>query len=107
MAFGVAFTDVLTHAMMVESGKPLGLTGAFQSVQWAGISVATILVGLAGGYFAHRRNLQGAVLAAALFPVVALVMAGVFVNQVRTKSGRGELRERLHGFRTAMGDRTM
>src|SRR5438552_407645 len=63
MAFGVAFTDVLTDAMMVESGKPLGLTGAFQSVQWAGISVATILVGLAGGYFAHRRNLQGAVLA--------------------------------------------
>ena len=43
MAFGVAFTDVLTDAMMVESGKPLGLTGAFQSVQWAGISVATIL----------------------------------------------------------------
>src|SRR5262249_34980203 len=30
MALGVAFTDVLTDAMMVESGKPLGLTGAFQ-----------------------------------------------------------------------------
>ena len=107
MAFGVAFTDVLTDAMMVESGKPLGLTGAFQSVQWAGISVATILVGLAGGYFAHRRNLQGAVLAAALFPVVALVMAGVFVHEVRAKSGREELREALRGIRTAMGDRTM
>ena len=26
MAFGVAFTDVLTDAMMVENGKPLGLT---------------------------------------------------------------------------------
>src|SRR5215510_5384659 len=29
---GIAFTDVLTDAMMVENGKPLGLTGAFQSV---------------------------------------------------------------------------
>src|SRR5213079_3491958 len=93
VGLGIAFTDVLTDAMMVENGKPLGLTGAFQSVQWAGISVASILVGLAGGYFAHRRNLQGAVLAAALFPVVALVMAGVFVHEVRAKSGREELRE--------------
>src|SRR5437773_1369771 len=108
MLFAVVdFSDVLTDAMMVESGKPLGLTGAFQSVQWAGISVATILVGLAGGYFAHRRNLQGAVLAAALFPVVALVMAGAFVHEVRAKSGREELREALRGIRTAMGDRTM
>src|SRR5438309_1815443 len=35
MGLGIAFTDVLTDAMMVENGKPLGLTGAFQSVQWA------------------------------------------------------------------------
>ena len=48
MGLGLAFTDVLTDAMMVENGKPLGLTGAFQSVQWASINVATILVGLIG-----------------------------------------------------------
>lgn len=29
MGFGLAFTDVLTDALMVESGRPLGLTGAF------------------------------------------------------------------------------
>src|SRR5438552_9714136 len=40
MGLGIAFTDVLTDAMMVENGKPLGLTGAFQSVQWTAINVA-------------------------------------------------------------------
>src|SRR5207249_9572902 len=29
MALGLAFTDVLTDAMMVENGRPRGLTGAF------------------------------------------------------------------------------
>src|SRR5215468_10386510 len=50
MGLGIAFTDVLTDAMMVENGKPLGLTGAFQSVQWTSINIATLLVGLVGGY---------------------------------------------------------
>src|SRR5258705_6648498 len=31
MGFGLAFTDVLTDALMVENGRPRGLTGAFQS----------------------------------------------------------------------------
>ena len=33
MGIGLAFTDVLIDALMVESGKPLGLTGAFQAIQ--------------------------------------------------------------------------
>src|SRR5437016_6873481 len=93
MGLGIAFTDVLTDAMMVENGKPLGLTGAFQSVQWSAISVATILVGLIGGYFAEQRNLQGAVLVAAVFPLVALVMAARFVHEPHAKSRREELHE--------------
>src|SRR2546428_4922351 len=58
MGLGIAFTDVLTDAMMVESGKPLGLTGAFQSVQWTAINVAILLVGLIGGYLAQHRLLS-------------------------------------------------
>jgi MFS family permease len=37
MGLGLAFTDVLADALMVENGKPRGLTGAFQSVQWASV----------------------------------------------------------------------
>jgi len=48
MGLGLAFTDVLVDALMVENGRPLGLTGAFQSVQWGAIYAASILVGRVG-----------------------------------------------------------
>ena len=68
MGLGLAFTDVLVDAVMVESGKPLGLTGAFQSVQWGAIQIASILVGEVGGYLAERRALDTTFLLAASFP---------------------------------------
>ena len=57
MGLGLAFTDVLADALMVENGRQHGLTGAFQSVQWAAIYTSSILVGLIGGWMAQRRNL--------------------------------------------------
>jgi MFS family permease len=107
IGFGIAFTDVLTDAMMVENGKPLGLTGAFQSVQWAAINVATILVGIVGGYFAEHRDLGDALLVAAAFPFVALVMGAVFIHEPPARSGREEFREAWRGIRRAVGDRTL
>src|SRR5256886_5476860 len=58
VGLGIAFTDVLTDAMMVENGKPLGLTGAFQSVQWTAINIAVLLVGIIAGHLAEYRMLQ-------------------------------------------------
>src|SRR5438034_11762849 len=34
MGLGIAFPDVLTDAMMVENGNPIGLTCPIQSIQW-------------------------------------------------------------------------
>jgi MFS family permease len=107
IGFGIAFTDVLTDAMMVENGKPLGLTGAFQSVQWAAINVATILVGVIGGYFAEHRDLGDALLVAAAFPFVALVMGAIFIHEPPARPGREEFREAWRGIRRAVGDRTL
>ena len=107
MGLGFAFTDVLTDAMMVENGKPLRLTGAFQSMQWAAINVATIAVGVGGGYLAERRNLRGAFLLAACFPFIALVMGAAFIHEPRAKSQREELRETWQGIRRALRDRTL
>ena len=107
MGFGFAFTDVLTDAMMVENGKPLGLTGAFQSVQWAAINVATIVVGVVGGYLAEDRNLRGAFLVAAAFPFIAFLMGAGFIHEVRAKSQREELRETWRGIRRAVRERTL
>src|SRR5215813_1743307 len=107
MSLGLAFTDVLTDAMMVESGKPLGLTGAFQSVQWASINVATILVGAIGGYLAERRELHTGFLIAAFFPFLALVMGAAFIHEAPAKSRQEELREAWQGIKRAIGHRTM
>src|SRR5687767_8699563 len=94
MGLGLAFTDVMTDALMVESGRARGLTGAFQSVQWAAIYGAAIVVGLGGGYLAEHRSLKATFLIAACFPLVSLVMALRFVEEPRARADWGALRER-------------
>ncbi|MFI5327130.1 MAG: MFS transporter [Candidatus Rokuibacteriota bacterium] len=78
---GVGFTDVLTDALMVENGKRVGLTGAFQSVQWGALSAASILVGVGGGYLAERRAFAAAFALVACFPVVSFLMALLVVRE--------------------------
>jgi MFS family permease len=107
MSFGIAFNDVLTDAMMVENGKPLGLTGTFQAVQWGAINVATVLVGIIGGYFAQRGDLRGAFLVASVFPALAGIMGAIFIHEAPAKARAEEFREAWEGIRKAVGDRTM
>src|SRR2546422_697842 len=78
MGLGLAFTDVLTDALMVENGRPRGLTGAFQSVQWACITLASVLVGELGGNLAETRSLRAALLLAALAAVAGVVGAAIY-----------------------------
>jgi MFS family permease len=51
----IALGDVIVDALMVEKGQPLGLTGRFQSIQWAAANAALLLTGVFGGYFAEER----------------------------------------------------
>jgi MFS family permease len=107
MGFGLAFNDVLTDALMVENGKRHGLTGAFQSVQWAAVTAASILVGLLGGHFAEHRDLHAAFTVAALFPLTVLLMA-VFV--VREEPAGAEGKEFLRTWaavRAGLGERSV
>src|SRR6266487_1817112 len=105
MAFGLAFTDVLVDALMVENGKPLGLTGAFQSVQWAAIMTASILVGELGGYLAEGRRLHGTFFVAACFPLVSLLMAIFVVREAPAPTVGKEFRETWASIRAALGAR--
>jgi MFS family permease len=107
MGFGLAFCDVLADAVMVEAGKPRGLTGAFQSVQWAAISVATLAVGVLGGYFAHVRNLSGAFVLAACFPLVSFAMVLTFLREAPSRLDRAAARDALGAIRQALGQRDL
>ena len=105
MGLGLAFTDVLTDALMVESGKPLGLTGAFQAVQWACIYGASILVGVMGGRLAEMRSLGSAFVVAGCFPLVSFLMALLFVREAPARTDREALRETFRAIRGAVAER--
>ena len=105
MALGLAFTDVLVDALMVENGKPMGLTGAFQSVQWGAITTASILVGELGGYLAEHRRLHAAFFLAACFPLVSLLMSAFFVREAPAREGTKEFWTTWAAIRDALRER--
>jgi MFS family permease len=93
MGLGLAFTDVLVDALMVETGRPRGLTGAFQSVQWAAIYGAAVIVGILGGWLAEHRNLHLAFAVASCFPLVSLVMTMRFIREAPASADREAFRQ--------------
>jgi predicted MFS family arabinose efflux permease len=105
MALGLAFTDVLTDAMMVESGRPHGLTGAFQSVQWACITLASVLVGEVGGQLAETRSLRAAFVLAACFPLMSLSMGLAFVRETPARADKTALLATWRAIRAALRGR--
>jgi MFS family permease len=107
MGLGLAFTDVLIDALMVEHGRRLNLTGAYQSVQWASIYTSSILVGLGGGWLAQRRQLGSTFVLAAVFPLLSLVMAVLVVREPRTRADRAAMLVRLHAVRAALRTRDL
>jgi MFS family permease len=107
MGFGLAFTDVLTDALMVETGKPRGLTGAFQGIQWAAIYGASIVVGVLGGHFAEQRDLSGAFLVAATCPLLSLAAVATLVREPATPVDRAQIRETWRAVRSGLGQRTV
>jgi predicted MFS family arabinose efflux permease len=105
MGLGLAFTDVLTDALMVENGRRLGLVGAFQSMQWAAIYVSAILVGEVGGRLAETRSLVPAFALAAGFPLLSLATAATFLREPRVPADRAALRRTLAAVRGALRTR--
>src|SRR5262245_3490887 len=107
MGFGLAFTDVLVDALMVESGKPRGLTGAFQAVQWGAIQVASVLVGEIGGYLAERRALSASFILAASFPLLCFAMTLGFVREAPGRADLAAFRETMGAIRSAIAEREL
>lgn len=107
MGLGLAFTDVLTDALMVENGNRLGLTGQFQAVQWAAISLASILVGVGGGWLAQHKDLSITFLIATVWPLITLAMGIFLIREPQVEDGKRQFRETWTAIHGAVGTRTL
>jgi MFS family permease len=105
MGLGLAFTDVLIDAMMVENGQRLALTGPFQSVQWAAISIASIVVGIAGGRLAEHAPLWFTFLLANVFPLASFGMGVWAIREPRVQAGEQRFRDTWQAIRSAVRSR--
>jgi MFS family permease len=91
---GVAFSDVVVDALMIEKGQARGITGRLQSVQWAAMYVATILTGSLGGWLSEHDRQQDGFLICGLLTALTLGLS-VFVVRERPQPRAAET------FRTA------
>ena len=107
MALGLAFTDVLTDALMIEKGRPSGLTGSYQGVQWAAVKAGSVLVGVVGGHLAATRAIGTGFAVAGVFPLLSLAMVGLCVREARRVADRAALSRTLDGIRQAIASRDL
>ncbi len=89
---GVAFTDIVVDALMVEKGQPTGRTGRLQSIQWAAIYVATILTGTLGGYLSANHLQNYSFLICGLITLPTVLMAWFFIDESHSPKPPGSLR---------------
>ena len=106
-SFTLAFADVMADALMVETGRPLGLTGSFQSIQWAAMGLALTLAHLGGGYLSEYATPQTAFFVCGFFPLATLLATLFFVREAPYQSGQARLRETARALRTAARSRAV
>jgi predicted MFS family arabinose efflux permease len=103
----LAFCDVMADALMVEVGRPLGLTGSFQATQWAAISLAFTLAQVGGGYLSAHATAPTTFLLAAGFPLITLIGTFKLVREPKTSMNRESLRDTGTALRSAARSRTV
>jgi MFS family permease len=77
-ALGIASSDVLVDALMVERGQQTGQIKRFQSQQWMWFNIAAITTGFLGGWLSETLTPAGALHVAAL--ITACAPAAVAVS---------------------------
>jgi predicted MFS family arabinose efflux permease len=104
---GLAFTDVLCDAVMVEEGEARGLTARFQSVQWAANYGASLLAGVVGGYLSAHVSYSRTFLLVALFPMLSFGASAWAVQETRARFDRATARETLVAVRESARSRPL
>ena len=87
-AFGIASSDVIIDALMVENGERTGMIARFQAVQWFWFKIAAILTALTGGYLASMFEPATALHVAAtitmLAPLAVIVASYIVIREERS-----------------------
>ena len=92
---GVALSDVVIDALMVEKGQPLGITGQLQSVQWACMYAAMIITGSLGGLLAQHEMQTVGFLICGLTLLLSTLLVAIFVREPPHPAPRPSAAEEL------------
>jgi MFS family permease len=84
-AIGQAGDNVAVNGLVVEQGVKDNSIGRLQSIQWASLSVATIVTGIVGGWISEHFDYHLAYLIIALFPLSIVVMSFFLKEEKATK----------------------
>jgi MFS family permease len=98
---GVAFSDVVVDALMIEEGQLLGITGRLQSVQWGAMWAASIGTGILGGYLSGHQFYQTAFLVCGLVALATLLLSIFMVHEHPRPAPRVDFRTGLQTLLSA------
>lgn len=101
-AVGIAFSDVLCDAVMVEKGQKFGIIAKLQSSQWFALGIAGVLISFAKGYIAEFYSLAEAVRLSLIAPFLVLALTLVFLREEKASSSGGATREARQGVKAAV-----
>jgi MFS family permease len=95
-ALGIASSDVLVDALMVEKGQQTRQIKRFQSQQWMWFNIAAITPGILGGWLSETLTPAGALHTAALIttcaPAAVAVATAFLVHEEKTAINRVQLK---------------
>src|SRR5438105_3973877 len=110
-ALGIASSDVLVDALMVENGQKTGLIKQFQSQQWLWFNIAAVTSGLIGGWLSQElapaRALHVAALIIACAPIAVMLATTVLVREDKSHLDLGALRATTGSLVSALKSRTI
>lgn len=79
----LVFSDVVTDALMVERGQPLGLTGRLQAVQWGSSYASGLIAGSLGGALSESGRQDLGYLLCGAGALVLLMVTVFYVREPR------------------------
>ncbi len=111
-ALGIASSDVLIDALMVENGQKTGLIKQFQSQQWMWFNIAAVISGLVGGWLTQNLKPPVSALQAAAFVIAcapaAVAVATVFlIHEEKSRLDLRGLRSTTRGLLASLRSRTL